>query len=425
MSHISNEQRRHFESMDRERLVEHQLARVNQLLATILPHNKFYAAKLADCPKQLESLEQLSELPMTTKEELVGENGNPTNLTWPLEHYMRYHQTSGTRGHPLMVLDTRKDWRWWIDCWQYVLDAAEVTENDRAMLAFSFGPFIGFWSAHDAAIDRGALVIPGGGMSTLGRLELMTRNRATALFCTPTYALHLAEVANQNGIDPAAELQIRKIIVAGEPGGSIPSTRARIEAAWEARVTDHSGASEVGPWGVGDESGTGLHVLESEFIAEFVSVETGKRAGAGELAQLVLTPLRRFGMPVIRYQTGDLVRPTWPTEGANRFVLLPGGVLGRTDDMFVVRGVNIFPSSIEEILYSFSEVAEYRFTIRKRGELDAMLLEVEDTLQQPQRIAEELNLRLGLKVEVQQAEPQSLPRYEGKGRRFIDERESK
>lgn len=422
MSHSSAEQRRHFESLDRAQLAEHQLVRVNHLLSTILPENEFYTAKLAKYPRQLDSLEQLSELPMTTKEELSGEADRPANLTWPLECYVRYHQTSGTRGRPLTVLDTLDDWRWWIDCWQYVLDAAQVTESDRAVLAFSFGPFIGFWSAHDALIDRGTLAIPGGGMSTLGRLDLIQRTRATTLFCTPTYALHLAEVASQNKIDLAVDSQIGKIIVAGEPGGSIPTTRTRIEAVWGARVTDHSGASEVGAWGYSDAAGTGLHVLESEFVAEFLSVETGKPAGAGELAHLVLTPLGRFGLPVIRYQTGDLVRPIWPTEGANRFVLLPGGVLGRADDMLVVRGVNVFPSSIEEILHSFPEVAEYRFTIRKQGELDEMILDVEDQLQQSARIAEELRLRLGLKVEVRQAAPHSLPRYEGKGQRFIEER---
>ncbi len=422
MSHSSAEQRRHFERLDRAQLAEHQLMRVNHLLARILPQNAFYAAKLANYPQQLDSLEQLAELPMTTKEELSGEADRPANLTWPLDCYVRYHQTSGTRGRPLTVLDTLDDWRWWIDCWKYVLDAAQVTESDRAVLAFSFGPFIGFWSAHDALIHRGALAIPGGGMSTLGRLDLIQRTRATALFCTPTYALHLAEVASQHKIDLAVDSQIRKIIVAGEPGGSIPTTRTRIEAAWGARVTDHSGASEVGAWGYSDAAGTGLHVLESEFVAEFLSVESGKPAGAGELAHLVLTPLGRFGLPVIRYQTGDLVRPIWPTEGANRFVLLEGGVLGRADDMFVVRGVNVFPSSIEDILHSFPEVAEYRFTIRKQGELDEMILEVEDQLQQSERIAEELKLRLGLKVEVRQAAPHSLPRTEGKGQRFIEER---
>ena len=174
------------------------------------------------------------------------------------------------------------------------------------------------------------MVIPGGGINTLGRLDLMQRTEATVLLCTPTYALHLAEVAAQHKIDLAAHCKIRKIIVAGEAGGSIPATRTRIESAWGARVIDHSGASEVGPWGFADANDRGLHVLESEFIAEFISIDTGGPAQEGELAHLVLTSLGRYGMPVIRYLTGDLVRP-----GRGGFVLLKG-VLGARD-MLVVR----------------------------------------------------------------------------------------
>jgi len=422
MSPTSAEHRRRLESLDRRALADHQLARFNDLLAAILPANQFYAGKLANCPKRLESLNQLAELPFTSKEELIrdlAEQPTPANLTWPLEQYVRYHQTSGTRGRPLPVYDTAADWQWWIDGWQFVLDAAEISSNDRAMLAFSFGPFIGFWSANDALLQRGALVIPGGGMNSLARLDLLKRTGATALFCTPTYALHLAEVADENKIN-LARFAVRKIVVAGETGGSVPATRARIETAWNARVTDHSGASEVGPWGYGDREQRGLHVLESEFIAEFLSVETGELASAGELSHLVLTSLGRHGMPILRYRTGDLVRPTWPDESRNRFVLLEGGVLGRADDMMVVRGVNIFPSSIEQILRSFPEVVEFRLTVRKRGEMDELVVEVEDHLQDPNRIAKELHLRLGLKVEVRLAPVMSLPRFEGKGERFVD-----
>jgi phenylacetate-CoA ligase len=265
------------------------------------------------------------------------------------------------------------------------------------------------------------MVIPGGGINTLGRLDLLQRTEATVLLCTPTYALHLAEVAREHKIDLAAHCKVEKIIVAGEAGGSIPATRARIESAWGARVIDHSGASEVGPWGFADADDRGLQVLESEFIAEFLSVETNEPAKDGELAHLVLTSLGRQGMPVIRYLTGDLVRPAWSTQG---FVLLEGGVLGRADDMLVVRGVNIFPSSIEQIMHSFPEVAEYRLTVHKRGAMDEMVIEVEDHLQQPGRIGEELQLRLGVKVDVRLAEPASLPRFEGKGKRFIDLRQA-
>jgi len=420
----SAEDRRRYEALDREALMEHQLARLNELLARMLPANEFYATKFSGQRLPIESLSQLQELPLTTKEELVVDgapHAAPTNLTWPLDRYVRYHQTSGTHGRPMPVYDTAEDWQWWVDCWQYVLDAAEVTAADRAMLAFSFGPFIGFWSAHDALTARGTLVIPGGGMNSRGRLDLIERTGATALFCTPTYALHLVEVAEECKFN-LARSAVDKIIVAGEPGGSIPSIRERIESAWQARVIDHAGASEVGPWGYADAQRRGVHVLESEFIAEFLSLETGETASAGGLSHLVLTSLGRPGMPVIRYRTGDLVRPVWSDQGSNRFVLLEGGVLGRADDMMIIRGVNVFPSAVEQILHSFPEVVEYRMTARKRGAMDELVVEVEDHLAQPRRIADELYLKLGLKIEVRLAPPLSLPRFEGKGRRFIDER---
>ena len=181
----------------------------------------------------------------------------------------------------MVVLDTADDWRWWIDSWQYVLDAAEITSDDTIMMAFSFGPFIGFWSANDAATARGCLVLPGGGMNSLSRLELMRNADATALFCTPSYALHLAEVAAQHSIDTRA-VGIRRLVLAGEPGGSVPSIRERIENSWDAKVLDHSGASEVGPWGYGDLAGRGLYVLETEFIPELISVETNEKVWIGD-----------------------------------------------------------------------------------------------------------------------------------------------
>jgi phenylacetate-CoA ligase len=344
-------------------------------------------------------------------------------LTYPLSRYVRYHHTSGTRGRPMPVLDTAADWQWWIDCWQFVLDAAEVTAEDRAVLAFSFGPFIGFWSAHDALAARGGMVIPSGGMRTLARVELIRRTRATALFCTPSYALRLAEVARENRIDPAS-LEVRKIIVAGEPGGSTPALREQIEQAWKALVIDHAGASEVGPWGYGDQRGRGLYVLETEFLAEFRSLASGGPAADGEMAELVLTTLGRFGSPVIRYRTGDIVRPRFTAEGVNHFTLLEGGVLGRADDMLIVRGVNVFPSSLEQIVRSFPEVVEFRVTATRQGSLDGLLVEIEDRLDNPDRVARDLQLRLGLKTEVRCVPLGSLPRFEGKGKRFHDQRQS-
>ncbi|WP_254507500.1 phenylacetate--CoA ligase family protein [Anatilimnocola floriformis] len=412
------------QQLSRESLRAWQLERLNKLLIEVIPHNKFYVEKLGKLVKPMTSLDQLADLPFTFKDELVtapaaGEFA--ANLTYPLDRYVRYHHTSGTRGRPMPVLDTAEDWQWWVETWQYILDAAEVRSDDRALMAFSFGPFIGFWSASDACIERGLLVIPTGGMNSRGRLEMMRSCQATLLFCTPSYALHLAEVAHDNQIDPRS-LSIRHVIVAGEPGGSVPSTRQRIEQAFDARVIDHAGASEVGPWGYSRDE-RGLHVIESEFIAEFLSVATGEPAVDGELSELVLTSLGRRGSPLIRYRTGDLVRPQFEASGDSRFVLLVGGVLGRADHMLVVRGVNVFPSSIEHILRGFPEVVEFRVTASKAGAMDSLSVEVEDRLAQPERIARELQLRLGLKIEVQLVPLGTLPRFEGKGQRFVDRRQ--
>jgi phenylacetate-CoA ligase len=231
----------------------------------------------------------------------------------------------------------------------------------------------------------------------------------------------MAEVAEENQINMAA-LRVRKIVVAGEAGGSLPHVRRRIEKAFDAEVIDHAGASEVGPWGYSDMDRQGLHVNESEFIAEFLSVASGEPASDGELAELVLTPLGRLGSPVIRYRTGDLVRPRVAHGGRNQFVLLEGGVLGRSDDMFIVRGVNIFPSSIDQILRGFPEVVEYRAVVTRSSNIDALTVEIEDRLAAPDRVAQELRLRLGLKVDVRCVPLGTLPRFEGKGCRLVDRR---
>ena len=417
------QQRRQLQQLNRPALISYQLDRLNRLLDHILPHNSFYAEKLAGAVRPIASPADLASLPFTTKEELVGGDvtGLATNLTYAVADYVRFHHTSGTHGRPLVVLDTQADWRWWIEAWQYVLDAAELTADDVCLMAFSFGPFIGFWSAFDAAAARGCLVVPGGGLSTATRLAQIRTTQTTCLFCTPSYALHMADVAEQQGME-LRELSVRTVVVAGEPGGSVPAVRRRIETAWDAQVLDHSGASEIGPWGFGNLEGPGLFVNEAEFIAEFRSVDTGDPAAEGELAELVITGLGRSGCPVIRYRTGDLVRPAWQRPGPLRFVWLEGGVLGRADDMMIIRGVNIFPSSVDQIVRGFSEVAEYRMTASKQGALDRLEIEIEHPRNDPQDVADALRTQLGLSVDVRCVPPGSLPRFEAKGRRFIDRR---
>jgi phenylacetate-CoA ligase len=414
----------------RRELEAHKLDRLRALVRAILPHNRFYAEKLArvEAPGEIGALDALAEWPFTYKEELVAGSGAglPANLTWPVERYARYHQTSGTRGRPLPVLDTADDWAWWMECWREIMARGGVGPGDRVLVASSFGPYAGFWSGFEAALAAGALAIPAGGLSTRGRVELARSLAATVLVATPSYALHLAEVAAEEKLD-AATMPIRLVIVAGEPGGSVPAVRRRIAALWGAEVLDHAGATEVGPWGVGDLHGPGLDVLEPWFHPEFLSTATGRPAAAGELAELVLTTLGRAGAPVIRYRTGDLVRPRWPAAedvaaGGCPWVRLEGGILGRVDDMLVVRGVNVFPGAIDDIVRGFPEVVEYRVTIRSGDSLDELTVEIEDRIAAPERLAREFHLRLGLRVDVRAVPSGSLPRFEGKGRRIVDER---
>ncbi len=399
-----------------------QLEQLNQQLRIVLPQNAFYRDKLSSSDLQLDSLDQLATLPATTKQELVASaNRSPLGIsahhTFDTSDYSRVHRTSGTTGQPLMILDTASDWLWWSSTWQHVLEAAEVTGDDRVFMAFSFGPFIGFWSAHQSCVDRGAVVIPGGGLSSLARLEFMKQSRSTVLCCTPSYALHLAEVAAGEGF-PLGSLPIRRVIVAGEAGGSIPAVRSRMEQAWNAQVVDHSGATEIGPWGFGWPDRPGIHLIETSFIAELLPLDD-----SGALSELVLTSLGRYGTPVIRYRTGDAVRVERPQAGPCRFLWLPEGVVGRADNMVTIRGVNVFPSSIDSILHEFPGASEYRISVTRLGQLDQLELEVEADVDTQIAIEKALSVRLGLRIPVKIVDAGSLPRSEGKSQRWRDRRD--
>ncbi len=424
---MTYQERRRLEQMSTPELRSFQLHRLNLLLEQILPQNSFYQRKLGSLGRPIISWDQFALLPFTTKDELLSDrpDGLASHLTFPVSRYVRFHRTSGSRGRPLVILDTAEDWEWWLEGWQFVLDAAGVESGHRAVLAFSFGPFIGFWSAYEACVRRGVLVVPTGGMSTVARLELIGEWRPEFVLCTPSYALRMAEVAREQNW-PLSSWGVRALIVAGEPGGSIPSTRQRIEEAWGAHVIDHAGATEVGPWGYADEKREGLYVNESQFVAEFRPLDQQQciEPVDGQLCELVLTTLGRAGCPVLRYRTGDVVRPRRLQDRPTRFVFLDGGVLGRTDDMIIVRGVNVFPSAVEAVLREFPELCEYRITVYRQHELDQILIEVEDPLHLPARIADRIHRRIGLRVDVVAVEPGSLPRFEGKAQRLIDRRRS-
>jgi phenylacetate-CoA ligase len=422
-------ERERWRSTDSETLRSHQLAKLNRLLLDATANQAFYKHKYRGIKLPLESLDALLDLPLLEKGELM--NGGVAAICGlAANRYVRLHQTSGTCGDPLRVLDTADDWQWWLDCWQYVLDAANVGVGDVAMMAFSYGPFIGFWTAHESCVARGATVIPGGGMDSVSRLKMMIRCGATIVCCTPTYALHLATVAEEHGIE-IKDSPVSRIIVAGEPGGSIPSVRQRIESLWGARLVDHCGATELGAWGVGSRDGRGIHGIESEFIAECLVFDgqspSGRPAQNDQLSELVLTGLGRFGAPAIRYRTGDLVRPQVSSDCENRFLFLAGGVLGRVDNMVVVRGVNVFPSSIEAIVRRVAGDAEYRVLQSERDSMIQLRVEIEtasDACELPGRLSAALREHLGLRIDVRPIARLSLPRFEAKARRWIRESET-
>ncbi len=401
-----------------------QLARLNELVAAILPQNAFYARKFGALAPSL-TWDAFRRLPFTTKAELVADQASVPPLgaiaTYPAERYTTCHQTSGTTGRPLLVLDTPESWAWWAECWQYVYTAAGVTARDRIFFAFSFGPFIGFWSAHEAARRLGAMVIPGGGLDSKARLELLLRMQATVLLCTPTYALHLAEVAREHGL-PIRDSAVRVTIHAGEPGASIPAVRARIEEAWSARAFDHAGGTEVGAYGYACERRDGLHVNEAEFIAEVLDPESGEPCAEGVRGEIVITNLGRFGWPVIRYRTGDLVIAGSRRCSCGRtFLTLPGGILGRTDDLIILRGVNVYPSAVEAIVRTF-EVGEFRLVRTRDGALDELTVEVEASEVVAAELALLLRERLAVRIPTRAVPPGSLPRWELKARRIADAR---
>ena len=407
------------------------LDRLNGMLDEVLRTNEFYRRKLEGrVVRPVEGPEQLPELPFTTKQELVDDQLRHapfgSDLTYPLERYVRVHQTSGTTGRPMYWLDTEASWDWWGECWKAVLEAAGVGSEDRIFFPFSFGPFIGFWSGWEGARKVGALAISGGGQSTQQRLKSLVEYGATVLVCTPTYALHMAAEARRAGIDLARDSAVRVTVHAGEPGASIASTRQRIEEAWGARCFDHTGATEVGAFGFACEAlAEAVHVNEDEFIAEVVDPESGAPLPDGARGELVLTNLGRVGSPVIRYRTGDLVEPRRGSCACGRdSLVLQGGVLGRVDDMVVVRGVNVFPSAVEGIVRRFPEVEEFRVDVVQSDGMAELKITVEPgAARAPAGLAEGVvesvrdNLHIRPVVEV--VAPGTLPRFELKARRFF------
>jgi phenylacetate-CoA ligase len=430
----------------RPAIAAQQLAHLRRLLAAILPANRFYRQKFSGLDTRLASLDDFRRFPFTTKAELsADQRALPpygSNLTCPAATYTRFHQTSGTTSTPLRWLDTAESWQSMVETWKRIYRLAGVRSGDRVYFAFSFGPFIGFWLAFDAAQQLGCLCLPGGGLSSHGRLKAIIDNAAGVLCCTPSYAIRLAEVAADGNLDLHGS-PVRLLIVAGEPGGSIPATRRRLEQLWPgARVFDHHGMTETGPISHQCPAQAGvLHVIESAYLPEVVDPE-GNPVPAGEAGELVVTTLNRLASPLLRYRTGDLVRaaaPSFNCSGGLRplqespappcacgchDLALAGGILGRADDMVIVRGVNIYPSAVEDLLRGFAEIVEYQVRVVHSSSLPELSLRLElgadcaDAEAVVRRVQAGLHAVFNLRVPIALAPAGTLPRFEMKASRW-------
>ena len=419
------------ETMPRKALEALQIEKLCSMLEQIYGRNRFYTDKLDAAgihPDSIQTLDDLKRLPLTEKSELVQAQSDAlpfgSNTTFEESAYSRFHQTSGTTGTPLRVLDTPESWDWWGRCWGHVLAGAGLTENDRMFVPFSFGPFIGFWAAVEGAQKINALMIPGGGRDSLQRLHLMKELGATAMCCTPTYALRLAEVAQESGFD-LSEIPLRTLIHAGEPGANVPATKVRIESVWNAKCYDHAGASEIGAHSFECElQPNGTHVTESEFIVEVLNPETLEPVPAGEQGELIITNLGRIGYPVIRYRSGDLVVLNQQKCTCGRsYARFEGGVLGRADDMVVVRGINVFPSAVENLVRQCESVEEFRITVTTDREMGNLAIELElsknaNPESARKTVDQAIQNGLSLRPEITLVPSGSLPRFEMKAKRF-------
>ncbi len=410
-------------------LAQLQLAALNRLIAAIAPTNRFYRPRLA-AAGGLGGFASLAEfsarMPFTTKDELARDQAEHppygTTLTFPPESYTRFHQTSGTSGRPIVWLDNADSWQWLLDNWKTIWRSAGARAGDAVFFAFSFGPFLGFWTAFDSAQQLGLRTIAAGGMGSAERLRFLLAQRPRILCCTPTYALRLIDVARQENLNLGAA-GVELVMVAGEPGGSVPEIRARIEQGWPgARVVDHHGMTEVGPVSHGSpDQPARLRLMHDRYFCEVLQPGTNVPVPPGASGELVLTNLGRDACPLLRYRTGDLVRPiALPGEDPEWFAL-EGGILGRADDMVIVRGVNLYPAAVEAVVRAMGGVREYQVEIDQSAALPEVRVRFEalgDAGDPTEEFSRRLRSAFQIRIAVERVPNGTLPIHEFKARRW-------
>lgn len=413
-----------------------QSQKLEAMLKRVDASNPFYQNKfrsLGVTLSEIRSIDDLHKLPFTLKRELEkDQERHPpfgTNLTEPLENYAQYRQTSGTTGKPLKFLDTKESWEWRTKVMCYILKGVGVNRGDRVLLPFNFGPYTAFWITYEGAYQLGTLVIPTGGWNSIQRLQCILENHATVIPTTPSYALILADTAIENQID-IANSSVRILMLTGEPGALVPAIKEKLQKAWNAQCFDYIGMTEVGTWGFQcTEEPNGVHIIESEFIAEVVDPDTGNHVPEGEVGELVLTNLGRACMPSIRYRTGDLVKVKKGSCPCGRtFRVLDGGVRGRKDEMIIVRGINVFPNVLKNIVESYISTGdEYQIEAFKQGGIDEIAIKVEIKDEENKEaieraVEDEIKSKLNLRVGVKVVPKGTLPKSDYKAKRFVDRR---
>ena len=413
--------------------------KIREIVRHAWEKSPFYRKKFEEASitsDQIKSAEDIARLPFITKEDLrEDQKAFPpwgSMMTLPIEACQRVHMTSGTTGQPLKVVDTAEDWAGFCHMHARMLHAYGVRKHDMVMPAFGFGPFIGFWASYYAAQELGCTLLATGGFKTEQRINALLSYPVTAMGCTPSYALHMAEAASKMGYDLKRDARVRITWHTGEPGGGIPSVVKKIEDAYGCKAYDFIGSTEIGPWGFNCERQSGLtHINDDWAYLEVLDIKTGDPVGPGGTGELILTNLDRRALPFLRYRTRDIVKLAERSCPCGRtLTCLEGSVLGRLDDMKKIRGVIVYPSRIEEIVRELKEVDEFQIVFTRINDLDEIILKIDPMPELAvsshgdlrSRLVKALQVGLNIRVSVEILAHGSLPRWDHKARRVVDER---
>lgn len=427
------------ETLDREGFRKIQLERLQKTVARVYNNVPFYKKAFQEAgvePGDIKTLEDVSKLPMTVKQDF--RDNYPFGLfSSPQEEIVRFHASSGTTGKPTVVGYTRNDMDTWSECVARMVSMAGVTNKDTAQISFGYGLFTGALGLQQGLERIGASVIPMSSGNTKKQIMIMKDFRTTTLISTPSYALHMAEIAREMGVDPKTDLNLKFGLFGGE--GSTEAMRKELIDSWGLFATENYGMSElIGPGVSGEcEALCGMHINEDHFLPEIIDPKTGKVLGEGEVGELVITTITKEALPIIRYRTKDITSLHYEKCECGRTTVRMSKIQGRSDDMLILGGVNVFPSQIEEVLLNTDGIGpHYQIKVFKKGYLDKIEVDVElidanllDSFSLLEALRNTIKGRLrtvlGIDAKVTLLEPRSLARFEGKAQRVIDMRGAK